>query len=323
MDEFEIIRKYWAPLAEPAAEGTIRGIGDDCAELCLPAGQHLIQSVDTLVSGVHFLPDISPDDLGWRSLAVSASDLAAAGASPWNALLAITLPSTDSQWLDGFARGLGQACRAFRLPLVGGDSTSGPLTITLQVQGLCPPGQSLKRSAARPGDLVCVSGTLGDAGEALRWLGSGEKQEEIAAVLKRYLRPVPRLALGVGLRNRASACIDISDGLMADLGHILVASGAGATLDLSTIPMSSALQTLAGPGALELALTAGDDYELCFTWPRSAGNPEGLGNFGAAVTVIGEIEAEPGLRFINVPPDWRRPAVSGYRHFAPGIGARG
>lgn len=316
MDEFEIIRRYWKPLGEPAAPGTVRGIGDDCAELAVPGGQHLIQSVDTLVSGVHFLPDIAPEDLGWRALAVSASDLAAAGATPWNALLAITLPPTDASWLKRFAEGLGEACRAFELPLVGGDSTAGPLTITLHVQGLCPPGASMTRSGARPGDLICVSGTLGDAGEALRWLNSDQDRTEVVVVKQRYLRPMPRLGLGISLRQSASACVDISDGLLADLGHILAASGVGASLDLKAIPRSEALRTLADDGGLRLALTGGDDYELCFTWPKEAGDPAHLGAADVPVTVIGEIEAEAGLRFRNEPEGWEIPSVLGYSHFA-------
>lgn len=317
MNEFEIIRRYWKPLGEGAGPGVIRGIGDDCAELAIPAGQHLIQSVDTLVSGVHFLPDIPPEDLGWRALAVSASDLAAAGATPWNALLAITLPQSDDAWLEGFARGVGEACRAFDLPLVGGDSTAGPLAITLLVQGLCPPGESLTRSGARSGDLICVSGTLGDAGEALRWLQSDahNDSEAVAAVKHRYLRPVPRLGLGLLLRQRASACIDLSDGLLADLGHILESSGVGAGLDLSEIPMSAAMHSLAGDKALELALTAGDDYELCFTWPANAGDPRQLERSGVPITIIGRIETEPGLRFENQPEGWVVPSFQGYSHF--------
>lgn len=315
MDEFEIIRRYWKPLGEPAAAGTIRGIGDDCAELQVPLGHNLIQSMDTLVSGVHFLPNIAPEDLGWRALGVSASDLAAAGAAPWNTLMAITLPSTDAAWLEGFAQGLGEACRAFGLSLVGGDCTAGPLTITLQVQGLCPAGQSLSRMGAQAGDLICVSGTLGDAGEALRWLQSTSQDDNVIAVRARYLRPVPRLELGIALRGRASACIDVSDGLLADLGHILGASGVGATLDLAAIPTSAPLRALAGTRALELALSAGDDYELCFTWPRCAGDPTQLDGSSCPVTVIGEVEREPMVRFTNEPSGWRVPTVSGYRHF--------
>ena len=315
MDEFDIIHRYWKPLGAGSAAGVIRGIGDDCAELSVPAGQNLIQSVDTLVSGIHFLPGISPDDLGWRALAVSASDLAAAGAAPWTAMLAITLPILDSSWLEGFSRGLGEACKAFGLQVTGGDSTSGPLTISVHVQGLCPPGQSLTRSGARPGDLICVSGSLGDAGEALRWLEEETQDSAVVAVKGRYLRPMPRLDLGIALRHNASACIDISDGLLADLGHILAASNVGATLDLSSIPLSAALDSLAGQDALQRGLVAGDDYELCFTWPLSAGDPTRLATASVPVTIIGSIEAESGLRFENCPPGWVVPAAGGYRHF--------
>ena len=317
MDEFEIIQRFWKPLGQEGAPGIVRGIGDDCAELMVPVGQNLIQSIDTLVSGVHFLPDICPADLGWRALAVSASDLAAAGAQPWSASLAITLPKpVRSEWLEAFSGGLGEACRAFRLPLIGGDSTAGPLTLTLHVQGLCPPGQTLIRAGASPGDLICVSGYLGDAGEALRWLQDQSDAPSILAVRSRYLRPTPRLELGMALRQRASACIDLSDGLLSDLGHILTASNAGASLDLGAIPISAALRELAPERALELALTAGDDYELCFTWPANRGDPTRFAATGVPISVIGEIEPVAGIRFRNSPAGWTLPAVSGYRHFS-------
>lgn len=317
MDEFESIRRYWRPLGSPACEGLVRGIGDDCSELSVPTGSNLLQSIDTLVSGVHFRPDIDPVALGWRALAVSASDLAACGAAPWSALLALTLPEPDDVWLSKFAAGLGDCSRTYGLPLVGGDTTRGPLTITLQVQGLCPPGQSLTRGGARAGDLVCVSGTLGDAGEALRWLSStGPDSAEAAAVRQRYLWPTPRLGLGLALRRHASACIDISDGLLADLGHILLASDVGATLDLAAIPLSPALRALAGTGALNLALAAGDDYELCFTWPPTAGDPTQLDTGGLPIHVIGMIESQSGLRFTNAPKGWKIPEVQGFQHFA-------
>ncbi|MAL99496.1 MAG: thiamine-phosphate kinase [Alteromonadaceae bacterium] len=316
MDEFESIRRYWLPLGEPPCDGLVRGIGDDCSELSIPSGQNLLQSIDTLVSGTHFPADIHPVDLGWRAMAVSASDLAACGAKPWNVLLALTLPMPDQSWLAGFARGLGESSRLYGLPVVGGDTTRGPLTITLQVQGLCPPGQSLTRSGARPGDLICVSGTLGDAGEALRWLGSPDSSSAaVDAVCQRFLRPTPRLSLGMALRQKATACIDVSDGLLADLGHILAASQVGANLDLAALPLSQPLKTLAGTRALELGLTAGDDYELCFTWPERAGNPDQLCRDGIPISVIGVIESQPGVRFSNPPDDWEAPKNLGYQHF--------
>lgn len=311
MDEFELIRKYWMPLGREGAPGIQAGIGDDCAVLRVPPGEELVQSIDTLVEGVHFLPSIAPADLGWRALAVNLSDLAAAGARPLCFSLAISLPNTNAKWLDGFVRGMAELAQRFDLPLVGGDTTRGPLSITIMVQGLVPAGTAMTRGRARAGDGIYVSGTLGDAGAALDWLEAPQDHPDIRFLLERYHRPEPRVALGQLLRGGATACIDISDGLVADLGHILAASGAGADLIHSALPLSDALKQQAGDESATLALSAGDDYELCFTWPDGEPLPETLeARAGCTVTRIGTIRHEKGLRV-----DGRLWASGGYDHF--------
>ncbi|WP_323754300.1 thiamine-phosphate kinase [Marinobacter sp.] len=299
MGEFELIRQYFQPLADKARQGQlILGPGDDCAIQRVPAGRDLVFSVDTLVEGVHFPPNYSPEYLGWRSLAVAVSDLAAMGADPVCFTLALSLPSAEPEWLAGYSRGLAQASDAFGIALAGGDTTRGPLTITLQVHGTVPQGLALQRSGARAGDLVCVTGPLGDAGAALDYLGCAMPTDEQQAVLYRYHYPEPRLQLGSALIGKASAAIDISDGLLADLQHILDASGVGAELDADKIPLSDALVALKGDEALSLALSAGDDYQLCLTIAddKLAGLDSSVRH---QLTVIGHIQTKLGLRVAN------------------------
>lgn len=296
MGEFELIRQFFQPLAETAGtDQLILGPGDDCAIQRVPPGRDLVFSVDTLVEGVHFPKHYHSFYLGWRALAVATSDLAAMGAEPVCFTLALTLPEADTDWLTGFADGLARASRAFGIALAGGDTTRGPLTLSLQVHGTVAEGGGLRRGGACAGDLVCVSGCLGDAGAALPFLGVAEPSPVQRAVLSQYHFPEPRLALGQQLQGRTSSAIDISDGLLADLQHILAASGVGAQLDVSKVPLSPALQELHGKRAIELALTAGDDYQLCLTiapeqWQQL---PAGV---QAELTVVGQVEAQPGLR---------------------------
>lgn len=300
MGEFELIRRFFLPLsADPDCGQVLLGIGDDCAVQRVPAGQDLVFSVDTMVEGVHFPQSYRPDLLGWRALAAAASDLAAMGAAPVCFTLALTLPEANEPWLEAFARGLASASAAFGLPLAGGDTTRGPLTLTLQVHGTVPSGCAIRRSGARVGDLVCVSGSLGDAGAALAYLDESAPTEDMLAVLDRYHHPEPRLAAGQALRGIATAAIDISDGLLADLGHLLAASGTGARVEVSKLPLSAPLRRLKGPDAMHCALYSGDDYELCVTvvpelWSRA---PESL---KALFTVIGVVEQEPGVRLSGV-----------------------
>lgn len=314
MGEFDLIRRYFLPLASrQQAPSLILGLGDDCAIQRLPDGHDLVFSIDTLVEGVHFPYHYRPDYLGWRALAVAASDLAAMGAQPDCFTLALTLPEAKEDWLEGFARGLAEAAQAFGLALAGGDTTAGPLTLTLQVHGTVPRGAAIRRSGARPGDLVAVSGTLGDAGAALGYLSDAEPSADVAAVLERYHRPQPRLELGSAAAPFASAGIDISDGLLADLGHILEVSGVGARLDSTSLPLSAALVQLTGERALDLALRAGDDYELCLTFPpeRWKSAPEELRR---QLSVIGTIEAEAGLYLDGMDCGTAGP-TAGFDHF--------
>lgn len=311
MGEFELIRRYFSPLAgQSRAASLVLGPGDDCAIERVAPGNELVFSVDTLVEGVHFPAGYNPEHLGWRSLAVAASDLAAMGAQPVCFTLALTLPEASSEWLERFSRGLSRASRAFGLELAGGDTTRGPLTLTLQVHGEVPAGGAILRSGAAEDDYLCVSGALGEAGAALDYLDTVSPSEDEQAVLERYHAPVPRLDLGMALRGAASAAIDISDGLLADLGHILKASGVGAQLDAQSVPVSSAVARLKGEEeALRLALEAGDDYELCVAVPRDAWSslPDTV---RAQLTIIGKVVPGSGITGIEAAP-----VAGGYDHF--------
>ncbi|MCL7945898.1 thiamine-phosphate kinase [Marinobacter sp. ATCH36] len=314
MGEFELIRRYFFPIAEAGSTSAVLlGPGDDCAIQRVEPDRDLVFSVDALVEGVHFPLCYDPEKLGWRSLAVAASDLAAMGADPVCFTLALTLPDADPDWLHAYARGLANAARCFGLSLAGGDTTRGPLTLSLQVHGTVPNGQAIRRSGAKVGDYVCVSGTLGEAGAALNYLDSHNPGPDEQAVLARYHYPAPRLNIGVSLRGYASAAVDISDGLVADLGHILEASGVAACIDLAKLPLSAALERLAGPGAINLALNAGDDYELCITISPTAW--ESLSqDIRRRLTIIGKVESGEGLSITN---DGQSQSLTagGYDHF--------
>lgn len=292
------------------------GVGDDCALLAPRRGQSLAATIDTLVSGVHFLPDIDPVSLGHRALAVNLSDLAAMGAEPAWALLALTLPEADATWLEGFARGFFALAERYRVDLVGGDTTRGPLSVTVQALGWVPESEALRRSAAQVGDWVCLSGRLGEAGLGLKML-QGELAWQDEAAIERLLRPVPQVELGLALRGLARACIDVSDGLAQDLGHVLSASQVGATIDWEALPLSEAVHRyIDESGDWRLPLCAGDDYELCFTVPpqRALELEQRLQKLNLTWHRIGTIERQPGLRLqrgkqvIDFPP-------IGYRHF--------
>ena len=314
--EFDLIRRFFL---EPSAKraGTVLGIGDDCALLDCPPGMELAVTVDTLVSGIHFLPDVDPEKLGHKALAVNLSDLAAMGAKPAWCTLALTLPNVDEAWLSAFSRGFFSLANRFGIALVGGDTTRGPLSITLQALGLVPVGQALRRSGARPGDLIYVSGPLGTAGLGLR-MRQGLTTVFDAAAIGALECPEPRVALGERLRGLASACIDISDGLAADLGHLLAASQVGATLDVEHIPLiKSVRQFVRDNQHGDLPLTAGDDYELCFTVPtdRQAKVDSLLERLELPGQCVGAIETTPGLRIQR----HGQPIAlnfSGYDHFS-------
>ena len=272
------------------------GIGDDAALLVVPSGQQLAVAIDTLVEGVHFPLGTEPVDVGWKALAVNLSDLAAMGAAPAWALLALTMPDADAARVDALADGFARLAQQFGVALVGGDTTRGPFCLSVAVHGFVPPGQALTRASACIGDAVFVTGTLGDAAGGLRLVQGGETfdpgNDFHCALRARLDRPTPRVRTGIALRALASACIDVSDGLLADLGHLCRASGAGARIDAGALPLSPALCAVFGEAsARELALTGGDDYELCFTVPMAAIGPmhEALAATGTRVTRIGTI----------------------------------
>lgn len=316
MGEFELIRHYFA--AAPCAqggEGVVLGIGDDCALLELPAGQQLAVSTDTLVAGVHFPDACEPLLLGQRALAVAASDLAAMGAEPVGFTLALTLPEVSADWLQAFAAGLERMAQRCRLSLIGGDTTRGPLSITVTVFGRVPVGQALRRSGAQPGDLLCVGGSLGNAAGALPLvLGERQAQGELAdPLLDHYWAPQPQFALGLALRGRASAALDISDGLLADCGHIAKASGVALQVNRDQVPVSAALQGFLGrEAALQAALTGGDDYVLAFTLaPRHLSC---LAHWPEA-KVIGQVCEGQGVTLLDAQGQDVTPSQRGYQHF--------
>lgn len=316
MNEFDLIRRHFAGQGVRRADVPL-GIGDDAALLTPPPGQSLAVTVDTLHSGVHFAADIPPADLGHKALAVNLSDLAAMGAEPAWATLALSLPQADEAWLAAFAEGFFSLAERFGVQLVGGDTTRGPLSVTVQLQGFVPPAQALRRDGARPGDHLFVTGSLGDAGAGLaieqgRLALSGPPA---AALLARLRRPTPRIKAGLALRGLASAAIDISDGLAQDLGHILAASGVGAELEIDVLPLSGALRAAGIDRPWRLAASAGDDYELCFTAPADAD----LGVAAALdcpVTRIGRITAKPGQHWLDADGQPCEPPPRGWDHFA-------
>ncbi|HLB31575.1 MAG TPA: thiamine-phosphate kinase [Gammaproteobacteria bacterium] len=317
-NEFDIIRQHFRGLANHAG-GVICGIGDDAAVLAVPPGHELAVSTDTLVSGVHFPARTSAADVGYKALAVNLSDLAAMAALPQWAILALTLPEDDPEWLSGFCGGFADLARETGVSLVGGDTTRGPLSITITVMGIVPVGAAVKRGGARPGDLIYITGSLGGAGLALRRLLDGrhpDPKDSRDVCLERLLRPHPRIATGLALRGIASAMIDISDGLAADLGHILEDSGCGAVVRLDDIPIAPELHELTRADFWRTALTAGDDYELCFTAP-AAKRPELeklRHDSPVLITPIGEI-TESGLRWRNNDGSEMHFPAEGYRHF--------
>lgn len=314
--ELDLIRRFFSDVG-PARGDVLLGVGDDCALLSVPEGQSLVVSVDTLVAGTHFFPDCDPEAVGHKALAVGLSDLAAMGAAPAWATLALTLPRRDDDWVRGFARGFAALAEVYRVRLVGGDTTRGPLSVTVQVHGLVRASAAVRRDGARPGDLVWVSGTLGDAGLALRGLREGVPVEP--ALRNRLERPAPRVELGTALRGIATAMIDVSDGLAGDLGLIMEASGVGAALDLPALPMSAAVaEQVASTGDWSLPLASGDDYELCFCAPpehqfiiRSM-----AAGLACGLAVVGRVRADPGLVLHG--PDQAVVSLerTGYDHFA-------
>ena len=311
LKEFDLIARI---RARAATRGdVVAGIGDDGAVLRVPAGHDLVVVSDTLNAGVHFPATTAPFDIGWKALAVNLSDLAAMGATPAWCTLALSVPEASAAWLEPFLDGfLGLAAQQ-GCALVGGDTTRGPLSLAVTAHGLLPHGSALLRSGAREGDDVWVTGTLGDAAAALAQWRAGDGARD-AWLRARLDRPTPRVEAGLALRGLATACIDISDGLAADLGHVLAASGVGATLDLDALPTSTALRdAFDAQAARRFQLTGGDDYELCFTAPRAARTA--IANFNLDATRIGHIDAIPGLRLRDAHGDTAFGATAGWDHF--------
>lgn len=318
MDEFALIARYFRDLGA-SRDDVLLGVGDDAALLRPAPDSTLAVTTDTLIEDVHFPASITPADLAWRSAAVNLSDLAAMGADPAFATLALCLPEARSPWLKAFSQGLDEALREANVALVGGNTARGKLSVTLQLVGLLnAPG--MLRSGARVGDTVFVSGTLGDARAALDILdGSLDAPGRCRDVLlRRYFRPTPRVALGRAVRGLASAAIDISDGLVADLGHVAEASGIGMRIELDRLPVSASLRaTVAGSTARALAATGGDDYEIALTAAPSAIDAvlNAAADTDIELTAIGEVTVQPGVRVIDERGEDIAPRLGGYRHF--------
>jgi len=315
--EFDLISRHFT---RPAANAVL-GVGDDCALVDVTNGMDLTVSTDTMVSGTHFFPDVDPEHLGHKALAVNLSDIAAMGAMPYWAMLALTVPSVDHAWLAAFAKGFFDLAAEYNVSLIGGDTTRGPLTLTVTIMGEVPAGAALRRSGAKAGNDVWVSGNVGDAALAVAHrhgklvLTESDYHE---AVMRLY-EPTPRVALGQALRGQATAAIDISDGLLADLGHICRLSGVGATVDMGSIPLSAIgakhFDTDAGRTAI---VAGGDDYELCFTAP--ANSRESIAELtdvlGVPLTRIGQIKRGKGVSLLG--PDGKALKIDGrgYDHFS-------
>lgn len=318
--EFSLIKQYFT--SQPVKRKDVStGIGDDCVILTVPEKQQVAISTDTLVSGIHFLPTISPEDLAYKALAVNISDLAAVGADPAWASLALTLPKVDNDWLEAFSRSLFALAEYYSIQLIGGDTTKGPLSLTITIQGLVPQGMALLRSGAKIGDWIYVTGFLGDSAAGLAVLQNRlqpSQPESRDYFITRHLRPQPRLLQGQALRSLASAAIDISDGLISDLNHILTASGCGARINLDALPYSTAMKSQVSKEQAEIwALSGGEDYELCFTVPEiNRGALDiALAHTGADFHCIGQImPIAEGIRYLREGKEVH-PNLKGFDHF--------
>jgi len=320
--EFEIIRRYFTR-QQPQRDDVIAGIGDDAALLQLPADSELVVCMDTLVAGVHFPESTPAAAIGHKALAVNLSDLAAMGADPAWATLSLTLPDSDPVWLEDFSQAFFSLADRHGVQLVGGDTTRGPLSVTVQAHGFVPGGKALRRQGAQPGDRIYITGTLGDAGLALQLGDTAD-----TTLRQRLDYPEPRVAAGQLLRDYASAAIDISDGLLADLGHLLEAGGlemtTGASINIDALPRSAAFTTAVRQAGLvepdlfyTLPLSAGDDYELCFSVPASSceAMEVALSRQSIDCTAVGVIEPSSGIRCHKANGDVYLAATAGYQHF--------
>ena len=311
--EFDLIARIRARVATRA--DVVLGIGDDAALLAPPPGRQLVVTADTLNEGVHFPRGTSPADVGWKALAVNLSDLASMGAEPAWCTLSLSLPQSDPAWIEGFLDGFLDLAGQHGIALVGGDTTRGPLSIAVTAMGLVEPGRALRRDGARVGDEVWVTGTLGDAAGGLALLD----REPVPALRARLDRPTPRVAAGRALAGIATACVDVSDGLLADLGHVCARSHVAARIDVDALPASAALMEVIGEAdRIALQASGGDDYELCFTAPADAGADIGAvsAQLGLRITRIGRIVAGEGVHPVDAKSQpWSSPR-RGYDHFA-------
>ncbi len=322
LNEFAVIERFFSDLGFSSTRylpHIALGPGDDCALLSLPPGHSIAVSTDSFIAGVHFPEDAAPYDIARRCLAAAISDLAAMGAKPLGFTLALTLPSIEEKWLQHFSDGLRLSAEFYLMPLIGGDTTKGPLSITLTVLGSLPESGGLKRSGARPGDSIFVSGTLGDAAAALAQMqGRLPSDDDQHFFFTRFYAPEARVVLGETLLDIATAAIDVSDGLLADLGHIAAASGVAAEVDLHKLPLSLALQRINASDVInQLALCGGDDYELCFT-----ARPDQhvfLAEFSelldVRITEIGRIVAGEGVQCLDSKANVVDVDQAGYKHF--------
>lgn len=310
LHEFEIIERYFKTQPVHRNE-VILGIGDDAAIIEPPLGQQIVITMDTLIAGTHFPLDTSPFDIGLKALAVNLSDLAAMGATPDFMTLALTLPSADERWLTEFCRGLFELTQRYHIQLIGGDLTRGSLSITICAYGSVVKNQALRRDTAKPGDLIYVSNTLGDAAAGLKILQDNLSLKDATYFVDKLNRPQPRIDLGKALLGIAHAAIDISDGLAADLGHILKSSRVGAVVHVAELPLSRQLrESFSMTEALEFALNGGDDYELCVTVPT-----EKRHLLSDKYTCIGHITERSGLDLRTKEGNPYTSTTHGYHHF--------
>ncbi len=320
MNEFDLIARYFTrPQVVRPGSPLQLGIGDDCALLAPPAGELLAISTDMLVEGRHFFEGADPEALGHKALAVNLSDLAAMGARPLAFSLALALPAADAGWLEGFARGMFALADAHGAELIGGDTTRGPLNLCITIYGSVPAQVALRRAAARAGDQLWVSGTLGDARLALEALQGKRLLDRtlLRPASARLHRPEPRVALGLALRGIARAAIDVSDGLLGDLAHVLASSGVGAVVDAEALPCGEALAAQAPALRHEFALNGGDDYELCFTAAadRAEAVQAAAQAAGVRVTRIGRIVGDSGLQVTDSAGQPLAIATHSFDHF--------
>ena len=319
MKEFDLIGRYFANSGHKRKDVVI-GIGDDCAVTTVPENQQLAVTTDTLVAGVHFLQDAPAKSVAYKTVAANLSDLAAMGAEPAWISLSLSLPEVNEAWLDDFVSGLYELTQYYSVQLIGGDTVKGPMAMTITAQGFIPPGSELTRSGAKPGDWVYVTGTLGDAGAGLDIL---QNKLEVAGeakdvLINRHCFPTPRVAVGTAIRRIATSCIDISDGLISDLGHILKASNCGANLNVDRLPLSRALTSaVSEQQAIDYALSAGDDYELIFTvGEEQRGSLEtSLASTNVKATCVGQLTGQAGtLSLLKDNEKYTPQSGTGYEH---------